>query len=163
VEPHEAHVQGLHCANGHFNDPRARRCAVCGIAIHQASFVLASDVRPPLGVLVFGDGSVLTLAETSVVGRDPADDPMVRHGEAAAMPLVDPTNTLSRVHAEIRLVDWDVQIVDRSSTNGTFVWASGQTEWERLAPDAPRTLQPGTHVSFGRLTATFEPSPHPGG
>jgi hypothetical protein len=154
--PGRVMVRGLQCARGHFNDPRARFCGVCGIAMHQASFILVEDVRPPLGVLVFGDGSYQTLTQTAVVGRDPADDPAVRSGEAVALPLADSTNTLSRVHAELRLVDWDVQVVDRSSTNGTFVWAPGQTAWERLAPDSPRALQPGTHVSFGRLTATFE-------
>ena len=126
--------------------------------MHQASFVLVSAARPPLGVLVFSDGSVQTLAATSVVGRDPSDDPAVRSGDAVSLPLTDPTNTLSRVHAELRLVDWDVQVVDRGSTNGTYVWASGQTAWERLLPDVPRTLQPGTHVSFGRLTTTFQSS-----
>jgi hypothetical protein len=160
-EPHAIEVQGLQCGRGHFNDPRARFCGLCGIAMHQASFVLVSGVRPPLGVLVFGDGSVHTLAVTSIVGRDPSDEPAVRRGDAVALALHDPTNTLSRVHAELRLVDWDVQVVDRGSTNGTFVWSSGQTSWERLAPDAPRTLQPGTHVSFGRLTATFESSLRP--
>jgi hypothetical protein len=151
-------VRGLQCSRGHFNDPRARYCGVCGIAMHQASFILVEDVRPPLGVLVFGDGSIQTLSRTSVVGRDPADDPAVRAGDAVGLALTDPTNTLSRVHAELRLVDWDVQLVDRGSTNGTFVWAAGQTAWERLAPDTPRALLPGTHVSFGRLTATFESS-----
>jgi len=155
-------VQGLRCERGHFNDPRALACAVCGVGLHQASFVLVEDVRPPLGVLVFSDGARQTLASTSVVGRDPGDDAAVRAGNAVPLPLADPTNTLSRVHAELRLVDWDVQLVDRGSTNGTFVWASGQTAWERLAPDSPRTLQPGTHVSFGRMTATLESAPREG-
>lgn len=157
-----ARVRGLQCARGHFNDPRARFCGVCGIAMHQASFILVEDVRPPLGVLVFGDGSYQTLAKTAIVGRDPVDDPSVISGEAVSLPLADPTNTLSRVHADIRLLEWDVQIVDRGSTNGTFVWAPGQTAWERLAANAARTLQPGTHVSFGRLTATFESSQRQG-
>lgn len=151
-------VQGLHCSRNHFNDPRARYCGVCGIAMHQASFILTEDVRPPLGVLVFGDGSIQALAGDLVLGRDPSDDARVHSGDATAVPLSDSTNTLSRVHAEVRLVDWDVQLVDRGSTNGTFVWGPGQAEWERLNPDAARVLQPGTHVSFGRLTATFESS-----
>ena len=151
-------VQGLQCARGHFNDPRARYCGVCGIAMHQASFVLVEDVRPPLGVLVFGDGAYHTLAKTMVVGRDPSEDPAATSGDAVPLALNDPTNTLSRIHAEVRLVGWDVEVVDRHSTNGTFVWAPGQTEWERLVPGQPRNLQPGAHVSFGRLTATFESS-----
>jgi hypothetical protein len=151
-----AHVLGLRCSRGHFNDPRAHYCGVCGVEIHQASFVLVDDERPPLGMLVFGDGAHYELSDELVLGRDPSEDPVVRSGSAIGIALSDPTNTLSRVHAELRLVDWDVQLVDRNSTNGTFVWGPGQTVWERLAPSAPRVLQPGTHVSFGRLTATFE-------
>ncbi len=149
-------VQGLRCSRDHFNDPRVRYCAVCGIAMHQASFILVEEVRPPLGVLTFSDGSHRSLARTIVLGRDPVDDPVVLRGDATAVPLVDVTNTLSRVHAEIRLVDWDVLIVDRGSTNGTYVWDATRQAWDRLGVDQPRALLPGTHVAFGRQAATFE-------
>lgn len=151
-------VQGVRCSRDHFNDPRARYCAVCGIAMHQASFILVEDARPPVGVLVFSDGSYHTIADRLIIGRDPSDDPLVRSNEATSLPLNDPTSTLSRVHAEIRLSGWDVHIVDRGSTNGTFVWAPGQAGWDRLAPNDPRVLGPGMHVAFGRLSATFESS-----
>ena len=68
---------------------------------------------------------------------------------------------ISRVHAEVRAVEWDVQLVDRGSTNGTFVWVPARQQWDRLAPDQPRTLEPGAQVAFGRLTATFESSLRP--
>ena len=95
-------VQGLKCSRGHFNDPRTRFCATCGIAMHQTSFILTEDVRPPLGVLVMSDGSYHTLVTSLVFGRDPDDDPEVREGRAQGVTLVDPGNTISRVHAEIR-------------------------------------------------------------
>ncbi len=161
ANPHEVRVQGLRCSRNHFNDPRARFCAVCGIAMHQASFVLSEDVRPPLGVLVFSDGSFHNLVHSLVFGRDPDDDPRVRSGEAIGVTLVDPGNTISRVHAEVRAVEWDVQLVDRGSTNGTFVWVPTHQQWDRLAPNQPRTLEPGAQVAFGRLTATFESSLRP--
>ncbi len=162
VEPMEpaddehVHVQGLRCSRDHFNDPRVRYCAVCGIAMHQASFILVEEMRPPLGVLTFSDGSHRSLARTVVLGRDPVDDPAVLRGEATAVPLADVTNTLSRVHAEIRLLGWDVLIVDRGSTNGTYVWDEARQAWDRLVPEQPRALVPGTHVAFGRQAATFE-------
>ena len=149
---------GADCKNGHFNDPRTRFCATCGIAMHQTSFILTEDVRPPLGVLVMSDGAYHTLVTSLVFGRDPDDDPEVREGRAQGVTLVDPGNTISRVHAEIRAVDWDVHIVDHGSTNGTFLWSNERQQWDRLVPNQPVLLPPGSHVSFGRLTATFESS-----
>jgi len=156
--PTPVQVKGLVCARGHFNDPRTRFCAVCGIAMHQTSFILTEDTRPPLGVLVMSDGTYHTLITSLVFGRDPDDDPEVREGRAQGVTLIDPGNTISRVHAEIRGVDWDVHIVDHGSTNGTFLWSNDRQQWDRLAPEQSVPLTPGSHVSFGRLTATFESS-----
>ena len=156
--PQPVRVKGLVCARGHFNDPRTRFCATCGIAMHQTSFILTEDIRPPLGVLVMSDGAYHTLVTSLVFGRDPDDDPEVREGRAQGVTLIDPGNTISRVHAEIRAVDWDVHIVDHGSTNGTFVWSAERQVWDRLTPNQPVPLAPGSHVAFGRLTATYESS-----
>jgi hypothetical protein len=156
--PQPVRVKGLVCARGHFNDPRTRFCATCGIAMHQTSFILTEDVRPPLGVLVMSDGAYHTLITSLVFGRDPDDDPEVREGRAQGVTLIDPGNTISRVHAEIRAVEWDVHIVDHGSTNGTFLWSADRQQWDRLTPNQPMPLQPGQHVAFGRLTATYESS-----
>lgn len=126
--------------------------------MHQTSFILTEDVRPPLGVLVMSDGAYHTLVTSLVFGRDPDDDPEVREGRAQGVTLIDPGNTISRIHAEIRAVDWDVHIVDHGSTNGTFVWSAERQQWDRLTPNQPVPLAPGSHVAFGRLTATYESS-----
>jgi FHA domain len=149
-------TRGLHCSRGHFNDPRARFCALCGIAMHQTSFVMTEGDRPPLGVLVFNDGTYHTLVRTLVVGRMPDDDTEVRAGRSHACVLVDPGNTISRVHAEVRTAGWDVHLVDRESSNGTFVWANDRNQWNRLVAHQPTLLTPGTTVAFGSVTATFE-------
>ena len=156
--PQPVRVKGLVCARGHFNDPRTRFCATCGIAMHQTSFILTEDIRPPLGVLVMSDGAYHTLVTSLVFGRDPDDDPEVREGRAQGVTLIDPGNTISRIHAEIRAVDWDVNIVDHGSTNGTFVWSAERQQWDRLTPNQAVPLAPGSHVAFGRLTATYESS-----
>jgi hypothetical protein len=155
-QPGHVMVAGLRCARGHFNDPRARFCATCGIAMHQASFVLTEDVRPPLGVITFADGTFYSVAGNLVFGRDPEDDPAIRAGAATPATLVDPQNTISRVHAEVRAIDWDVYLVDRGSTNGTFVWNAAAQQWDRLVPDQPRVIEPGAQISFGRLVAAFD-------
>jgi hypothetical protein len=154
--PGGVRVAGLRCSRDHFNDPRARFCAVCGIAMHQASFVLTEDVRPALGVITFADGTFYTVTGNLVFGRDPDDDPAIRAGSSSPAVLVDPQNTISRVHAEVRAIEWDVYLVDRGSTNGTFVWNAGAQQWERLVQDQPRLIEPGAQISFGRLVAAFD-------
>ena len=50
-----AQVEGVYCKNGHFNDPDARYCAVCGISMGQLTKIRQKGTRPPLGVLILGD------------------------------------------------------------------------------------------------------------
>jgi pSer/pThr/pTyr-binding forkhead associated (FHA) protein len=54
--------------------------------------------------------------------------------------------SVSRQHAEIRWTGDRVSIVDRGSTNGT--WLNG----ERLSPGQPRWLKEGDRVAVGRLS-----------
>lgn len=149
-------VPGLMCSRNHFNDPRARFCIVCGITMHQASFILVNGVRPPLGVITLSDGNFATLVRSAVVGRDPSEDEAVATGTHIGLPIEDVTGTVSRAHAELRLDGWDVYVIDKNSTNGTFVWAPGHDDWERLAPHKPHLIGPGAHLSFGLVTATFD-------
>ena len=128
------------------------------MTIQHAQSMLTEGVRPPLGVLVMSDGSYHTLVTSLVFGRDPDDDVEVRTGRAQGVTLVDPGNTISRVHAEIRAVDWDVHIIDQGSTNGTFIWSAERQQWDRLVAKQAVVLAPGSHVAFGRLTATYESS-----
>ena len=149
-------VLGLNCARGHFNDPRAHYCAVCGLQMGQASFVLIDGRRPPLGVLVFDNGESHSLLTDLIIGRDPSADAAVQLGRArAAVPAGD-VSGLSRVHAEVRLVDWEVQLIDRQSTNGTFTWDVERATWQRLAANTPFTLVPGMQIACGPRTAVFE-------
>ena len=156
--PTSVRVQGVTCPRGHFNDPRTRFCTTCGVAMQQTGMTLTEGARPPLGALVMNDGSYHTLVTSLVFGRDPDDDPEVRAGRAQGITLIDPGNTISRVHAEIRAVDWDVHLIDHGSTNGTFIWSSERQQWDRLVPHQPILLTPGAHIAFGRLTATYESS-----
>ena len=152
-------VQGIVCSRGHFNDPTGIFCSSCGISLVQQTHNLVAGSRPPLGVVVLDDGSVFTLNIDYVMGREPENADEVRTGRAIAMPLADPDQTLSRVHASITLSEWDVQIVDLHSANGTFVAAPQQTEWTRLPPGAPTTIRPGTRVTLGGRSLVFD-SPH---
>ncbi len=157
--PPRPRVLGILCSRGHFNDPQAYYCDHCGISmVHQTHNLVEGD-RPSLGFLVFDDGATYTLDQDYVVGREPDADPRIASGEARVLLLDDAARTVSRVHAEVRLDGWRVTVVDRGSTNGSFVWMAPTSTWQRLTPDVAVALEPGQHASFGQRAFRFE-SPH---
>ncbi|MGH9277255.1 MAG: FHA domain-containing protein, partial [Acidimicrobiales bacterium] len=149
-------VQGVVCSRGHFNDPSTAYCAVCGISMVHRTFNLVSGRRPPLGVVVFEDGATYNLDDGYVVGREPEGDDAVRAGRIRPLTIEDTNRTLSRVHAEIRLEGWEVQIVDRGSANGTFVARPKETAWAKLPAGEPTTITPGTRVRLGDHVFLFD-------
>lgn len=148
------HVRGIRCARGHFNDPRVAFCRLCGLRMNQTKEISEGE-RPPLGFLVLDDGTTLVLAADLVIGRDPRNSASVRTG-ATPVCLSDTAGRLSRAHAEIRLIEWDVAVVDLASTNGTFVKPPGNEQWLRLTPRRPHVLAAGAEVQIGGRTITFE-------
>lgn len=156
-EAEVALVEGIVCSRGHFNSPDALYCSSCGISMVHQTHNLVQGPRPPLGFLVFDDGSTFTLDADYLMGRDPEVD----GDDAGVRPLVldDPNRSVSRIHAELRLVGWDVQVTDRGSANGTFLWNETSGEWEPLAAGAPVAIRPGARVALGRRTFVYE-TPH---
>lgn len=151
-----AQVQGIVCSRGHLNDPSARFCSRCGISTVHQTHNLVTGIRPPLGVVVVDDGTVLTLTTDYVLGREPENAADVLSGKAVALPLADPDLVMSRVHARILLDGWEVRIEDAHSANGTFVAESPEADWTRLEPGLPTTIKPGTRVALGGRTVVFE-------
>ncbi|HWH30753.1 MAG TPA: FHA domain-containing protein [Mycobacteriales bacterium] len=149
-------VDGIWCSRRHFNDPRAAYCSVCGISMVHQTHNLVKGPRPPLGVLVLDDGSTFGVDADYVLGREPIGDPAVASG--AVLPLVvdDPGRSVSRVHARLSLHEWDVRIADAGSANGTYVARPGADQWDRLAPDEPRTLEPGSRIRLGQRELAFD-------
>ncbi|WP_328402366.1 FHA domain-containing protein [Nocardia sp. NBC_00403] len=117
-------VKGFQCSRHHLNDPRVSFCAICGIRMDQLTCVSADGVRPPLGLLLLDDGTSIVLDADCVLGREPEHADAVSRG-ARPIRLADSSGGMSRAHAEIRLVDWDVFVVDHGSANGTFVKSPG--------------------------------------
>ncbi len=148
-------VSGTQCSRGHFNHPDARYCALCGIKMIHVTKVSVEGRRPPLGLLVLDDGATFALGGSYVVGREPEGDPLVRAGEARPLTLTDSSNSVSRIHAEIRLEGWDVNVIDRGSSNGTFLHI-GDGHWSRLDPATPTRLEPGNELSIGERRLVFE-------
>ena len=148
-------VVGIQCSREHLNHPDAIFCAHCGIKMVHLTRLPAKGIRPPLGLLVTDEGSTFALDSGYVIGREPEADEAVRLGRARPMVLNDPANNVSRIHAEIRPSGWEVLVLDRSSSNGTFVH-QGDGNWVRLGPGETRSLFPGDEISIGERRLAFE-------
>ncbi|MBF6167354.1 FHA domain-containing protein [Streptomyces gardneri] len=147
-------VMGFKCARAHPSDPRAAFCTVCGMPVDQTQ-ALIEVVRPPLGMLILDDGMTYMLAADAVIGRDPERSPAAESG-LVPLRVDDASGGMSRAHAEIRLVNWDVMVVDCGSTNGTRTRLPGYRDWMRLAANQSTVLLPGTEIMLGNRVLRFE-------
>lgn len=149
-------VDGILCERDHFNHPLALFCSSCGVSTVHRTRTAVKGPRPTLGVLVGDDGSTFALDDPYLVGREPENDKKVIASELRPLKLFDAERSVSRAHAEVRLQDWDVVIVDRHSANGTYVAPRGESEWRRLAAEHGEIIQPGTRIAFGKRVMTFD-------
>lgn len=141
-----ASVRAVHCPAGHPNPPHGDRCRICDQPIVDAT--VATIPRPVLGRLRLPDGRVVLLDRPVILGRKLPREVIVE-GEAAqlvAFPVDE--KRLSRVHAEIRLADWQVQVLDRDSMNHTFVELPGQPPMQ-LRPAEAFPIPLGAIVNLG--------------
>ncbi len=155
VQPTE--VWGVRCKKGHFNDPEARYCAICGLHMLQDRAVRVKGPRPVLGYLVFDDGKTYKLDMDYVIGRNPGGHEAVQRGEARPLVFGADEDVISEVHARITLRDWDVLVSDCRSLYGTYVWAPGASAWERLGPETPVKLNAGSQVMLAQRGFMFQP------
>jgi hypothetical protein len=154
--PAQAQVKGVYCKRGHFNDPMVQFCTVCGINMVQQTPALVDGPRPPLGVLVFDDGSVFQLEQDYVLGRQPEGAPEVLAGTARPLRLEDTGGTISRAHALIALEDWTVRLSDHGSANGTYIAMPNSPDWQPVPPNGRIVLTPGTTIKLGNRTLKYE-------
>ena len=110
-------------------------------------------------MLVFDDGSTFDLEGDVIVGRDPSSDARVLDGTAHPIVLDDPDGTVSRVHAEVRFVDGQAELIDRGSTNGTHIWDDARNVWQRLIPSETRPLPDGASGSIGPRMFVYRAAP----
>ncbi|HWF79169.1 MAG TPA: FHA domain-containing protein [Streptosporangiaceae bacterium] len=149
-------IQGVYCKNGHFDDPEALFCAVCGISMNQQTLVPRPGTRPPLGVLLLDDGSVFQLDRDYIVGREPGLDATVASGRSRALRIADDSGIVSRVHAKVQLDGWRVLITDLGSANGTRVKMPKQSSDTVLQPHVPVVLTTGSQVDIGGRGFRYE-------
>jgi hypothetical protein len=117
------------------------------------------DRRPPLGLLVFDDGTTYTVDAEYLMGRMPEADPRVASGALRSLALEDTSGAVSRVHAQIVVNGWDALLVDVGSRNGTFVSPPGEQGWTQLPAGETHRLVPGTRVRIGGRSFQFEAPP----
>ena len=107
-------------------------------------------------MIVFEDGTSYTLDKDYIIGREPDNDAAVVAGRAGPLVVDDAERSISRVHAELRLFGSELQIVDRGSTNGTYVWSDTNADWVRLVPNQVASVRPGGWVAVGSRSFVFE-------
>jgi hypothetical protein len=149
VEMPSEMVEGVYCKNEHFNDPEARYCAVCGISMGQVTRVRQQGKRPPLGVLILGDGSVCQVDADYVIGREPTLDSAVAEGRARPLRLMGASGVVSRIHARVELDGWQVFVTDLKSANGTQLLLPGERNPTSLQPGVRTPLVAGTQIRLG--------------
>lgn len=150
-------VWGIRCKKGHFNNPEARYCGLCGIHMVQDKAARVKGVRPVLGFLVFDDGMSFKLDTDYVLGSDPHGHDAVTTGQARPLVVSSADGVVSAVHARVVLRDWDAFVSDCGSVYGTHVWSPGATDWQRLAPDDEVKLGTGSQVLLAQRGFMFQP------
>lgn len=138
-------VHAVHCPAEHPNPAHADVCRVCGAPIADQSPVTVC--RPSLGVLRMSTGDLIPLDRGVILGRSPAAERPVGGEGPHLVKLPSPGNDISRRHLELSLDGWHVLVTDLNSTNGTLVTRPGR-EPERLRPDQPTLIEPGTLVTL---------------
>jgi hypothetical protein len=160
------------CRRGHVNDAARTYCAQCGIVLAPGADRFWAPLpprvlrvpSPAIGVIVFDSGQRIEVGTDVVIGRTARDDSLVVSGAARAVVPAGDVSGISRSHASLRVVGWEVDLVDHGSLNGTFRWDRESSSWRRLGSRRPERLAHGDTIAFGRRTATYlpgEPTPDP--
>ncbi len=154
---HPVAVVGLRSPAGWFNRADAVRCRVTGHPRTDGDgWIPERRSRPPLGVLVDGEGRARLLRWDVVIGRQPDHDEAVAAGRAEGIAHPDAV-TMSRAHVRLVLDEWSVLAIDGSS-NGTRV-RSADGQVRLLTRGRPEPLVAGDTLLIEGEAYTFHPTP----
>ena len=146
-------VHAVRCPAQHPNPAHAGTCRICGAPIDEQLPVTVP--RPVLGRLRLSTGDEVSLDRGVLMGRGPTEGRHVGGERPHVVKLASAGHDISRNHLEVRLDGWHVLVTDLDSTNGTLVTRPGRPP-ERLRPDQPSMIEPGTVVSLADVTFTYE-------
>jgi hypothetical protein len=113
-----------------------------------------ADLDPPVRVAI-DDGRVIELTTGFIVGSAPDGSRAVRQGLMEPLHLADPGGSVRPVHAELRVFDGRVAIVD-ATDGATHVLVPGATEWALVEQGKILKLQAGTRVAVGTRILHFQ-------
>lgn len=135
-------VLAINCVNGHPNPVHASSCRICGGALNGK---IVHVKRPSLGTLVASTGGSVILDADVIVGRLPKAAP----GTAVhLMAVASPTKSISKSHCRINIDDWELNLEDLNSTNGTYLLREGQLP-RRLGGGQRELLRYGDRIDLG--------------
>jgi len=136
-----ARVRAIRCAAGHFNPQGLAECRECGVPLDEHQLPEEID-QPSLGVLRRVDtGESWPLSQAiAVIGREPR----AAGKSATLIHTANVSPNVSRIHAEVRLNGWHVEVVDKS-THGTQIINPGRDP-VRLERDQPVRILPGAQL-----------------
>lgn len=135
-------VLAINCVNGHPNPVHASSCRICSGALNGK---IVHVKRPSLGTLVASTGGSVTLDADVIVGRLPKAAP----GTAVhLMAVASPTKSISKSHCRINIDDWELNLEDLNSTNGTYLLREGQLP-RRLGGGQRELLRYGDRIDLG--------------
>jgi len=135
--------------------PYALYCSRSGVRLSPE----AGARRPndtPVAVIVCDDGVTVPVFGDTMIGREPDHDHRVTSGEWASIRLTDPDAQLSRSHLLIRVKEWNLELIDLGSTNGTLT--ETPDGWQRLLPGRPQPVRDGQRFRLGNRTLSIHNS-----
>jgi hypothetical protein len=133
-----------------------------GTSMTAASSHELEGPRPPLGVLLLDLGGTFVLDGDIVIGREPEVDHDVTSGLAHPLILDEPAQRVSRRHARITVIDWDVFVMDLGSTNGTRLQRPDESPM-RIPAQALIPITPGTIIWLADRWIRYESNRDPQG
>ncbi|MDT5174061.1 MAG: putative drug exporter of the superfamily, partial [Mycobacterium sp.] len=107
-----------------------------------------AELSRPKRWVVLDDNSRFEIDRDCVIGRDPNGSDAVKRGLHPVC-IEDHAGAMSRAHAEVRIINAELVVVDPNSTNGVFLREPTQLGWTRLTPWEPVVWRPGAYVQLG--------------
>ena len=155
-------LRGIRCETGHLNSMQDGVCRTCGNNVDRSG-AIEDDERPALAIITFDDGTEFELDQPMAIGRTVPEPYSIGNEVAIPVSLSDESNMISRVHLEIHLSGWDIELIDKGSSNGTFSRAIDATGTKtRLRPEYPTAIPLGTEIEVGGRSFRITAGPMPG-